>query len=257
VLQHSHSDMRGRVLTQWDFGSVLTRREFLAVATSAAALGCAGRRAGAPSGSVVVFQGDSITDGGRDRTILEPNNDAAFGASYAALLMRDIRAAHPEVPWRFYNRGISGNKLPDLQARWASDTIALRPDVLSILAGVNDYWHTRSFGYAGTTEDYERQYAALLAATRAALPDVSLVVLEPFVLRTGAVDASWFPTFDERRAAAARVAAAAGARFVPLQSVFDARAAETGPEAWAKDGVHPTPAGHALIAELWRAAVGL
>ncbi len=244
-------------MTQWDFGSALTRREFLAVATSAAVLGCAGRRAGAPSGSVVVFQGDSITDGGRDRTILEPNNDAAFGASYAALLMRDIRAAHPEVPWRFYNRGISGNKLPDLQARWASDTIALRPDILSILAGVNDYWHTRSFRYTGTTEDYERQYSALLAATRAALPDVSFVVLEPFVLRTGAVDASWFPTFDERRAAAARVAAAAGARFVPLQSVFDARAAETGPEAWAKDGVHPTPAGHALIAERWRAVVGL
>ena len=244
-------------MTQWDFGSALTRREFLAVATSAAVLGCAGRRAGAPSGSVVVFQGDSITDGGRDRTILEPNNDAAFGASHAALLMRDIRAAHPEVPWRFYNRGISGNKLPDLQARWASDTIALRPDILSILAGVNDYWHTRSFRYTGTTEDYERQYSALLAATRAALPDVSFVVLEPFVLRTGAVDARWFPTFDERRAAAARVAAAAGARFVPLQSVFDARAAETGPEAWAKDGVHPTPAGHALIAERWRAVVGL
>ena len=240
-----------------DSGSFLTRREFLAVATSAAAVACAGRRAGAPTGSIVVFQGDSITDGGRVRTMMEPNNDAAFGASYAALLMRDIRAAHPEVPWRFYNRGISGNKLPDLQARWASDTLALRPDILSILAGVNDYWHTRSFGYTGTTADYERQYTALLAETRAALPNVTLVVLEPFVLRTGAVDASWFPTFDDRRAAAARVASAAGARFVPLQSVFDARAAETGPEIWANDGVHPTPAGHALIAERWRAVVGL
>jgi lysophospholipase L1-like esterase len=205
----------------------------------------------------VVFQGDSITDGGRNREILEPNNEAAFGSSYAAVLMRDIRAAHPDVPWRFYNRGISGNKLPELQARWATDTLALRPDILSILAGVNDYWHKRSFGYAGTTADYERQYTTLLAETRAALPNVTLVVLEPFVLRTGAVDASWFPEFDERRAAAARVASAAGARFVPLQSVFDARAAETGPAAWAKDGVHPTPAGHALIAQQWRAVVGL
>lgn len=220
-------------------------------------MACAGRRGGAPSGSVVVFQGDSITDGGRDRTILEANNDAAFGSSYAALLMRDIRASHPEVPWRFYNRGISGNKLPDLQARWVTDTIALRPDILSILAGVNDYWHSRSFGYAGTTADYERQYTTLLTDTRAALPGITLVVLEPFVLRTGAVDASWFPAFDERRAAATRVATAVGARFVPLQAAFDARAAETGSEAWAKDGVHPTPAGHALIAQQWRAVVGL
>ena len=240
-----------------DVYSFLSRREFLLAATSAVAAACAGRRSGAPRGSVVVFQGDSITDGGRDRAVLGPNDAAGFGSSYAAILMRDIRAAHPEVPWRFYNRGISGNKLPDLQARWATDTIALRPDILSILAGVNDYWHKRSFGYTGTTADYENQYRSLLTETRTALPNVTLVVLEPFVLRTGAVDATWFPEFDERRAAAARVATAVGARFVPLQGAFDARAAQTGPETWAKDGVHPTPAGHALIAEQWRAVVGL
>ena len=180
-----------------------------------------------------------------------------MGSSYAALLMRNLRSAHPERPWRFFNRGVSGNKLPELQARWATDTIALRPDILSILAGVNDYWHKRSFGYTGTTADYERQYTSLLAETRTALPSVTLVVLEPFVLRTGAVDATWFPEFDERRAAAARVASAAGAHFVPLQGAFDARAAETGPERWARDGVHPTAEGHALIAAQWRSVVGL
>jgi lysophospholipase L1-like esterase len=248
VLQHSHP---GVAIAR------VTRREFLATAAaSAAALACAARPR-APSGSVVVFQGDSITDGGRDRTILGPNDDAGFGASYAALLMRAIRAARPEVAWRFYNRGISGNKLPDLQARWAADTLALRPDILSILAGVNDYWHSRSHGYTGTSADYERQYASLLVETRAALPNVALVVLEPFVLRTGVVDASWFPAFDERRAAAARVASVVGARFVPLQTAFDARAAQTGPETLAHDGVHPTLAGHSLIAERWRTVVGL
>lgn len=239
-----------------EFVRSLSRREFFVAAASAAAVACAARR-GAPAGSVVVFQGDSITDGGRDRSVADANNEAAFGSSYAAILMRDIRAAHPDVPWRFYNRGVSGNKLPELQARWATDTLALRPDILSILAGVNDYWHSRSFGYTGTTADYERQYTAVLRETRAALPNVTLVVLEPFVVRAGVVDASWFPAFDERRAAAARVASAVDARFVPLQAAFDARAAETGAEAWAKDGVHPTPAGHALIAQQWRAVVGL
>jgi len=235
----------------------LSRREFLvSAAASAGILACASG-ARIPQGSVVVFQGDSITDGGRDRTVPGPNDERGMGSSYAALLMRDLRSAHPERPWRFFNRGVSGNKLPELQARWATDTIALRPDILSILAGVNDYWHKRSFGYTGTTADYERQYTSLLAETRTALPGVTLVVLEPFVLRTGAVDATWFPEFDERRAAAARVASAAGAHFVPLQGAFDARAAETGPERWARDGVHPTAEGHALIAAQWRSVVGL
>ena len=235
----------------------LSRREFLvSAAASAGILACASG-ARIPQGSVVVFQGDSITDGGRDRTVSGPNDERGMGSSYAALLMRDLRSAHPERPWRFFNRGVSGNKLPELQARWATDTIALRPDILSILAGVNDYWHKRSFGYTGTTADYERQYTSLLAETRTALPGVTLVVLEPFVLRTGAVDATWFPEFDERRAAAARVASAAGAHFVPLQGAFDARAAETGPERWARDGVHPTAEGHALIAAQWRSVVGL
>src|SRR5256886_3870408 len=111
------------------------------------------------------------------------------------------------------NRGISGNKVPDLAARWATDTVALAPDVLSILIGVNDFWHKLSNGYTGTVEDYEHQYTALLDDTRRALPRTRLIVLEPFVLRCGAVDDRWFPEFDQRRAAAERVAGRAGAAF--------------------------------------------
>ena len=234
-----------------------SRRAFLtAAAAPIAAFACAGR-ARAPNGSVVLFQGDSITDGGRDRTIVQPNVLEGFGSSYAALLMLEIRADRPDVPWQFYNRGVSGDKIPDLEARWPTDTLAIRPDILSILVGVNDYWHRRTHGYTGTVADYEQRYRALLARTRDALPNVSLVVLEPFVLRVGAIDTSWFPEFDERRAAAARVASAVDARFVALQDVFNDRAAQTGPAAWAADGVHPTPAGHALIAERWRDVVGL
>jgi len=144
-----------------------------------------------------------------------------------------------------------------LEQRWAADTIALKPDVLSILIGVNDYWHTKTHGYKGTVADYETGFAALLQATRQALPSVRLVVIEPFVLRCGAVDASWFPEFDERRAAAARVARRVNATFVPMQDRFTALASRSTPEYWAADGVHPTAAGHGLIAERWRRAVKL
>jgi lysophospholipase L1-like esterase len=207
--------------------------------------------------TVVLFQGDSITDCGRDRTRPDPNAASALGSGYPLLAAAAELAAHPDRALRFYNRGVSGNKVPDLAARWATDTVALAPDVLSILIGVNDFWHKLSSGYTGTVEDYEHQYTALLDDTRRALPRTRIIVLEPFVLHCGAVDNRWFPEFDERRAAAERVARHAGATFVPLQPMFDDLARKSTPAYWAADGVHPTPAGHAAIAERWRRAAKL
>ena len=207
-----------------------------------------------PGGTVVLFQGDSITDCGRDRNSTESNRAGPLGVGYPLLVAAAVLAARPKDSLQFYNRGISGNKVPDLQQRWQRDTLDLKPDVLSILIGVNDFWHKLDHGYTGTVQDYEQQYTALLDDTRRALPGVHLIVLEPFVLRTGAVNARWFPEFDQRRAAAARVAAQAKATFVPLHAVFDSRVKSTPPEYWAADGVHPTPAGHAVIAEYWRRA---
>ena len=89
----------------------------------------------------------------------------------------------------------------------------------------------------------------MLEQTRRSLPTVRILVLEPFVLPTGFVDETWFPAFHERRAAAKRVASRISATFIPLQEKFDALAAKTGPQYWAADGVHPTPAGHEVIAE--------
>jgi len=256
----------------------ISRRDFLAAtATLAAAsqlpIGATTNpaQAAAGKGSVVVFQGDSITDAGRNRDSAGPNAAGALGNGYPLLVASAVLAARPPSGGglggvggpaglgglRFYNRGISGNKVPDLQQRWTADTIDLHPDVLSILIGVNDFWHKLDHGYNGTVQDYEQQYTALLDETRRLLPRVHLIVLEPFVLRTGAVDARWFPEFDQRRAAATRVATHARATFVPLQSIFNQRARTAPPEYWAADGVHPTPAGHAVIAEHWRRAARL
>ena len=255
---------RGQLRTMTD---QLTRRDFVTAASAlaGAALLPAAAPSGRPSipatppakGTVVLFQGDSITDAGRDRGVADPNAAGALGSGYPLLVAAAALAAHPDHGLRFYNRGISGNKVPDLAARWTADTVALAPDVLSILIGVNDFWHKLGGGYTGTVEDYERQYAALLVETRRALPHARLIVLEPFVLRCGAVDDRWFPEFDQRRAAAERVATHAAAAFVPLQRVFDDLARKGAPQYWAADGVHPTPAGHGVIAERWRSAAHL
>jgi len=234
----------------------MNRRDF--VATTAAIVGTPRWRVSrSPKGTVVLFQGDSITDCGRNRGSAEANSTGALGTGYPLLVTSAVLAARPNRELRFYNRGISGNKVPDLQQRWTTDALDLQPDVLSILIGVNDFWHKLDNRYAGTVQDYEQQYAALLDQTRRALPRVHLIVLEPFVLRCGAVTERWFPEFDQRRAAAARVAKQERATFVPLQAVFNQRTHTSPPEYWAADGVHPTPAGHALIADQWRRAAHL
>jgi lysophospholipase L1-like esterase len=242
----------------------ISRRDFVAATGSAvglamgpAALWAAPRTGGPPPGAVVLFQGDSITDCGRDRAATEPNRADALGTGYPLMIAAQHLAGRPDSGLRFLNRGVSGNKVPDLESRWQADALDLRPGVLSVLIGVNDLWHKLSGQYGGTVEQYEAGYTALLERTRRALPDVRLVVLEPFVLRTGAVNDTWFPEFDQRRAAAARVATRVGATFVPLHAMFERLSAQAPPAYWAADGVHPTVPGHGAIAQLWMQSVPL
>ena len=235
----------------------VSRREF--VESTGAALGLAvwplhgalAREGPTTAGSVILFQGDSITDCGRDRTVTEPNLARGLGTGYPLLIASQLLRERPAAGLQVFNRGVSGNTVPDLDARWQNDALDLRPDILSILIGVNDIWHKLNGTYTGTVEQYESQYTALLDRTRQALPGVRLVVLEPFVLRTGAVTDAWFPEFDLRRAVAARVAEHAGARFVALHGLFERLSREAPPAYWAADGVHPTVAGHGVIARAW------
>ena len=246
----------------------LTRREFVATTGGILGLALTGPlRAAQADGTkpaprshgrtIVVFQGDSITDGWRDRKVVSANQGAGLGTAYPLLVAAAALRAHPEAGLQFYNRGVGMSRVLDLHARWEEDTLALKPDLVSILIGVNDLWHKLTRGFTGTVADYERDYSALLERTRGALPKARLVVMEPFALRCGDVNEKWFPEFDERRAAAARIAKKAGATLVPLQEMFDGLAAEGSAKYWAWDGAHPTPAGDAAIAERWRQVVGL
>jgi lysophospholipase L1-like esterase len=205
---------------------------------------------------VLLFQGDSITDADRERDRNEPNDARAMGSGYALLAMCRFLARRPQTPWHVYNRGVSGDKVLDLQQRWQCDTLALRPNILSILVGINDLWHKLDGRYGGSPEDYEQQYDGLLSRTRAELPEVKIVMGEPFLLSTGVVNERWFDEFEQRRAIAQVLASRHGAIWVPFHRVFDeAVANRSAPAYWAADGVHPTPQGHQLMAEAWCNAV--
>ena len=205
---------------------------------------------------IILFQGDSITDSGRKRDNPEPNNSAALGNGYAFLAASALLKKHADKNLKIYNKGISGNKVYQLAERWDADCLELKPTVLSILIGVNDYWHKHNGKYDGTSKKYTDDLTALLDRTRQKLPEVKLIIAEPFAVKgVKAVDDTWYPEFDEYRVAAASIAKRFAAVYIPYQKVFD-EAQKTAPgKYWTGDGVHPSAAGAELMAEAWLTAV--
>lgn len=201
---------------------------------------------------VVLFQGDSITDAGRKKDSRDVNNAAAMGSGYAFLAGAALLHRHAGKNLKVYNRGISGNKVYQLADRWDADCIDLNPNVLSILIGVNDFWHTLNHNYNGTIQVYRDDYKKLLDRTKQKLPDVKLIIGEPFAVQgVKAVDEKWFPAFNDYRQAAREIADSFGAAFIPYQAVFD-KAQQAAPAAyWTGDGVHPSMAGAELMAHAW------
>ncbi|NSL86493.1 SGNH/GDSL hydrolase family protein [Chitinophaga sp. Mgbs1] len=202
--------------------------------------------------SVVLFQGDSITDAGRKREVDTPNNSGALGGGYALMAASALLLKQASLNLKIYNKGISGNKVYQLAERWDTDCLQIKPDVLSMLIGVNDFWHTLNGNYKGTVKIYRDDYDKLLDRTRQALPDVQLIIGEPFAVKgVKAVDDKWYPAFDEYRAAAKAMADKYKAVFIPYQGIFD-KAQESAPGAyWTGDGVHPSVAGAQLMAAAW------
>lgn len=242
------------------------RREFLAASMMAGAVGMTGgtKKLQAAEhwegliqpGNAILFQGDSITDAGRSReTADRPNIKSTMGNGYAWMAASQILVDHPESDLKIFNRGISGNKVPDLAQRWDADCLHIKPDLLSILIGVNDIWHRRNGKYQGTLASYEKDYRILLERTMQTLPSVKLVICEPFVLKCGAIDDSWFPEFDGFRAVSKKMAEEFKAVFVPFQGAFDTAITIADPKEWAADGVHPSAFGAALMAHEWIKAV--
>jgi lysophospholipase L1-like esterase len=199
---------------------------------------------------VILFQGDSITDSGRNRDDHNANSTRGLGGGYAFLATANLLHDHADKTLKIYNRGISGNKVYQLAERWDADCLELKPTVLSILIGVNDFWHMMQGKYDGTIEIYRNDLKALLERTKENLPDVKLIIGEPFAVPdVKAVDGNWFPRFKEYQNAAREMAREFNAAFIPYQSIFE-KASKVAPAVyWTHDGVHPSLAGSQLMAE--------
>jgi len=191
----------------------------------------------------ILFQGDSITDGNRGRS-QDPNH--ILGHGYCFLIAAQYGEKFPERKLTFINRGISGNKVTDLAARWQKDTLDLKPDVVSILIGINDRHKT-------PLDVYEQTYDKLLADTRAANANVQFILCEPFYLpKDGHRDGEeTYEDVKRRQAVVAKLATKYAGGLVKFQKVFDDACQRAPASYWVWDAVHPTYPGHQLIAQEW------
>ena len=191
-----------------------------------------------------LFQGDSITDANRNR-----DHDEHLGYGYALLTGSQLMYDHPGE-LRCLNLGVSGDRITDVYARVKEDIINLKPDYMSILIGVNDVAHELTMQCGVDTVKFEKIYCMLIDEIKEALPDIKIIILEPFVLKGPATEKLWdgFDTEVKKRAAAAkRVAEKYDLQFVALQDKFDAACKLADTAWWSGDGVHPSFAGHQLI----------
>jgi lysophospholipase L1-like esterase len=199
--------------------------------------------------AVVLFQGDSITDAGR-----KYSDSNSLGTGYAFLIASEFGRKYPEKNVKFLNRGVSGNRVVDLERRWQADCLDLNPTWVSIYIGINDTWRRYDRNDPTSAEQYYEGYRRLILNTKETL-EASILLIEPFVVPVPEDRKTWREDLDPKIQAVRELAHEFNTLYVPLDGLFAAQSALTGPAYWAGDGVHPSPAGHALIANAWLNAV--
>ena len=202
----------------------------------------------------ILFQGDSITDWGRNREQFYNT-----GSGYANLVCAELGTDYP-TEYEFINRGIGGNRSVDLYARIKADFINLKPDYASIYIGVNDVWHEIANHDGVDTEKFEKIYAMLIEEVLSSCPGIKLMIIAPFVLEginTRNTEempdrlARFQKGVAEKAAACKRIAEKYELPLVELQPAFDEACTKAPADHWVGDGVHPTPCGHEIIKRLW------
>ncbi len=205
-------------------------------------------------GLVFLFQGDSITSGNRGRNG-DPN--LIMGHGYAFTIASQLGCDFPDKNLTFINRGVSGNTVTDLEKRWKEDTLDHKPDVLSILVGINDSssaLKAHPSSNAVTTQIYNDVYRSLLDQVIKQNPNIILVLNQPFAFQHNLASRDWearFQDLSKRQQIVENIALDYKAVLVRLQDVFNAACSKAPAEYWIWDGIHPTVAGHELIAREW------
>ncbi|WP_426445565.1 SGNH/GDSL hydrolase family protein [Paenibacillus sp. S-38] len=211
-------------------------------------------------GTVILFQGDSITDGQRSKDPAQAwDLNHVTGHSYVYLIHADLGSRYPEKHLQFINKGISGSRIVDIYARLESDVINEQPDMVSFLLGINDC-HFQLHNQSGASPaKFEKLYRMMIEEIGEKLPRTHIILCEPFLLPVGRVAealSEWMELLLPFQAAVRRIAEEYRLTFVPLQQRFDELCQVREASYWIWDGIHPTVNGHAIIAQEWLKAVG-
>jgi len=204
------------------------------------------------TGATLLFQGDSITDMKWGRNQGDRNH--YLGHSYVFIIASRLHTDMPQAKLNFLNRGMSGHTVADLKSRWQKDALDLKPDVLSILIGINDVGRAIRSNKKVDLNAFTANYESLLEQSLKANPKLKIVLLEPFVLPVTKVKSAWEQwrgEVENIRPIVSKLATDHKATLIKTQDIFDEAAKKVDPAHWIWDGVHPLPQGHELIARNW------
>lgn len=207
----------------------------------------------------ILFQGDSITDAGRSRTVEEANR--GLGDGYVNLIASELTGKAPGR-YEIFNRGVGGNRIGEMYGRWIEDAVRPQYDMLSILCGINDVGFEQRLHRGGSPERFAWTYDRMLTEVCDSHPDAKLVLIAPFIFRfphqdsIGGTDIydDWDVWSGEIRRCgevARKMANQYHALYIPMFDVFLDAAARLDPQLFSVDCIHLRPAGNYLLARTW------
>ena len=203
-----------------------------------------------PPSATILFQGDSITEAGRDYTI----NDN-LGTGYAMMVANWFSNEHPEKKVRYLNRGVAGDKIRDLKNRWQRDCLNLKPDVVSILIGINDIVGEYFWKSPTSTKSFEDDYRIILEQTHDILV-AKIILVTPFMVYLTKQQQVYKIILKQKIDVVKKLSKEFKTLLVPLDRIFEEASANRESTYWSADGIHPTLMGHSLIAQSWITTAG-
>ena len=199
---------------------------------------------------LILFTGDSITECGRNR-----DDSQSLGEGYVNRVAGRLGLKHPERNLRFRNTGIGDDRTRDLLARWDADCIDLHPDWVSILVGINNTWRRYESNDPTPDDIFESEYRALLARVKSRT-SARIVICSPFLVHVDDRIGRMRDDLDPKIGIIRKLANEFEAIWVDFDAAFVSAQRRHIPSYWAEDGVHPSGAGHALMAETWIGIIG-